>query len=180
MNTRCKLTDAAGKTFGTCQWGVNISHTAAGKGKKLCTSALIHYYEHPLLAVFADPIHGNYGETRQLWEFRPRRRVAHDSLKSGCKTGTTIRRIELPILTIEQRVAIGILCAARRYTDPQWRQWARQWLAGLERSAAASAASAAWAAESAARSTADVLTIIQQVVATPESEWATLMPEGKA
>ena len=95
----CKLTDKDGRTRGDCQWGEGVSHEATGQGTDLCSDAVIHYYADPLLAVFADPIHGNFGETSLLWEFKPDKEVNGSALKNGCKRGTTIKRIEKPIIT---------------------------------------------------------------------------------
>ena len=143
----CKLTDRNGQTRRGCQWGEGVSHKATGQGTALCSDGVIHYYTDPLLAVFADPIHGNFGETALLWEFEPDKEVASDALKKGCKRGTTIEQIEKPVITLEQRVSIAIKLALLVYTNPKFVLWANAWLSGKDRSA-----EAAWAAESAARS----------------------------
>jgi len=162
----CKLTDKDGKTQGNYQWGEGVSREAIGEGTALCSDGVIHYYADPLLAVFADPIHGDFGETSILWEFKPDKEVNGDALKKGCKKGTTIKRIGKPIITMEQRVTIAIKLALLVYEDPKFVLWARDWLSGKNRSAWA-AAEAAWAAAKAAESqnkNLDILAVIKDVI----------------
>jgi len=71
------------------------------------------------------------------------------SLKSGFKTVTTIRRIDLPVITLEQRIRISIYCALKQYSALSFVKWANAWLDGSDRSARAAEA-AARAAEAAA------------------------------
>ena len=60
MATLYKLTDARGYTRRFTHWGEGITHTAQGKGTNMCSPDVIHAYEHPLLAVFMNPIHRNF------------------------------------------------------------------------------------------------------------------------
>lgn len=130
-----KITDKNGQTRGGMQWGEGITHRASGKGKELCSDGVIHYYENPYLAVFANPIHGKYDPaTMLLWEFRPKRKVNSDALKSVCKEGTTVRRVPVPVLTTEQRVTIAIKCALPvSKENKKWVKWAQNWLSGKDR-----------------------------------------------
>ena len=154
----CKLTDKDGRTYEGCQWGENITNRAKGKGKALCSSGVIHYYEDPLLAVFANPIHGRFDlKTALLWEFKPKREINKDNLKCACKEGTTIKLIPIPEMTIEQRVEIAIRCSLEIKQKPKYVEWAKRWLDRTDRrraaadaaraAAAAAARAAAWAAE---------------------------------
>ena len=174
----CKLTDKNGQTNGHCHWGEGVRNTATGEGTRLCTDGVIHYYADPLMAVFANPIHGKYDpETMILWEFEPDSEVNRDDLKKACKSGMTVRPIPIPEITTEQRVEIGIRATKLVCEDKGWNEWADKWLSGEDRTykaawaawtdaaawdADAAAAAAAWAA---ARATAiDILAIIKQVV----------------
>ncbi len=148
-----KLTDEKGQTHGGCQWGENVTHTAEGKGKTLCSSDVIHYYEDTLLAVFANPVHANF-RNPILWEFKPQRKIGGDALKSACKTGRTIRQIPLPEITTLQKVEIGIRCVMLIYTGATWLKWAEGWLSGKAANAAYAAANAANAAAYAAANAA--------------------------
>src|SRR5690554_5166757 len=61
-----KLTDEHGKTHGNTQWGPNVTHFGTGKGE-LCGPGYIHAYEHPLIAVLLNPVHG-YFKNPRMWE----------------------------------------------------------------------------------------------------------------
>ena len=159
-----KLTDASYRTRDT-QWGEGITHEALGDGNELCTSDVIHVYDHPLKAVLFNPIHANI-EKPVLWEVKVRKVVASDGLKVGVKECTTVKQIPLPTITTEQRVRFAIYCALEVYNKPGFVRWAKGWLSGEDTSAdaaeaawtaagaaagAAGAAEAAWAAARAAR-----------------------------
>jgi len=124
-----KLTDKDDRTYGGCQWGEGISHTADGKGP-LCTEHWLHAAKHPLLAVLFNPLQGEYDlDTAHLWEGEGE--VGEDdSLKVGCTSFTTLRRIDLPVVTLYQRVRWAILCAMEVCREESWLRWANGWLAG--------------------------------------------------
>uniref|UniRef100_A0A6M3JU13 Uncharacterized protein n=1 Tax=viral metagenome TaxID=1070528 RepID=A0A6M3JU13_9ZZZZ len=130
-----KLTDQNDCTQGTCQWGENVTNTAKKGGPKLCTDTVIHYYDHPLLAVLLNPIHTNIKEPH-LWEGKGRG-IVHDGLKGGSKSFTTTKRIPLPTVTTNQRVRFGILITLEVYHDERFRVWAAGWLTGTDRSKSA-------------------------------------------
>ena len=142
-----KLTDKKGQTYGGLQWGENVSHKATGKGKELCTDAVIHFYIDPYLAVFANPIHAKFDNPR-LWEGKAKRIVNRDALKGGCKEFTTIRELPLPTITMEQRVEIAVRCAMKVHLNDSFQKWATEWLVNKDRTtrAADDAADAAYAA----------------------------------
>lgn len=131
-----KLTDENGKTRNNTQWGENVTHSAVGGSKELCSDGWIHFYTHPLIAVIMNPIHANF-KNPILWECETSGEEIHESLKSGCKTLTTIRKVNLPIVTLTQRVAFGILCSLRVCRDKDHVKWATKWLRGEDRSTAA-------------------------------------------
>ena len=147
-----KITDQDDRTYNGCQWGENVTHTSSGTGP-LCTEGWIHYYTDPLLAVLMNPIHGAFdNEAMRLWKCKAG--GAHKSdhgLKEGCTSLTTIRRVEIPKVSTEQRVRFAILCARAVCKDPGWVSWSDKWLAGTDRSAATAGeaakaeAKAAWA-----------------------------------
>jgi hypothetical protein len=106
-----------------------------------------------------NPSHADF-KNPLLWECEANGECAHEGqLKSGFKTVTTIRRIDLPVITLEQRIRISIYCALKQYSAPSFVKWANAWLDGSDRSARA-----AWAAARAAEAKFDLLTIIKSVV----------------
>ena len=146
--TLYKVTDENSQTYGGCQWGPGVTHIADGEGE-LCTEHWIHAYPHPLVAVFMNPIDGNYdAKTMKLWEAQGVVGATDHGLKVGCTTLTTVRRMEVPRITAEQRVAAAILCAKLVYDNAAWNSWADGWLSGADRSeeSAEDTAMAAWAA----------------------------------
>jgi len=153
-----KLTDSKDCTKDT-QWGENVTNKARGEGKNLCSHDVIHVYDHPLKAVMFNPIHTNFDEYH-LWEVKVKKVGANDTLKVGVKQCTTIRKIDAPIITTEQRVRFAILCALKVYKEKSFVDWANGWLSEKDKSASAAesaesaAWSAAWSAASAAKSAA--------------------------
>ena len=155
-----KLTNRNDQTRGGCQWGEGITHKATPGRGKLCSEYYIHAYTHPLLAILLNPIYVNFDlETAHLWEGKGRIAKKDYGLKVGCKTFTTTKRLDLPVIAPEQQVKFAILCAREVYKNMVWNKWADNWLFGKNRSAgaaawaaaeAAGAAGAAWAAAEAA------------------------------
>jgi hypothetical protein len=154
-----KLTDQNCETMNHTKWGEGVTHTAGGAGD-LCGPGWLHAYEDPILAVLLNPVHANIADPI-LWEAEGSGDVRRDGrLKIGVTSLTTVRRIDLPTVTTDQRVEFAIRCALEVCTDPQWRAWAMCWLDGTDRSAEAARAAraaaeaAAWAAVWAARESA--------------------------
>jgi hypothetical protein len=95
---------------------------------------------NPIHAGFANPL---------LWETDGEIGI-DGGLKVGCTKVTTLRIIDLPSITTEQRVRFGIYCAQEVCDLLAWREWADLWLSGEDCSELAASA-AAWAARSAAK-----------------------------
>ena len=160
MTKLYKLTDENSQTYTSTKWGPNVSHSTSGEGD-LCGEGWLHAYTHPLLAVLLNPIHANF-KNPILWEAKGIVGKSDYGLKIGCKKLTTLRQIEIPTLTAEQRIKFAILCAKSVCEDKVWNAWADKWLDGDGRSKAwadkwldgdgrskAWAAAAAWAAKAA-------------------------------
>ena len=151
-----KLTDENYQTEGGTKWGEGITHKATSKGEELCSTDVIHVYDHPLKAAMFNCIHANFTNP-VLWECKIKKVVANDQLKVGVKQCTTIKRLPLPQITINQRVYFAILCALQVYKEESFVQWAEEWLSGKDRTwtaaeaafAATEIAEAAGAAEAA-------------------------------
>ena len=138
---RYKLTDENGKTYGGCEWGPGVSHSAPGTGE-LCSDGWIHVYDSPCVAVMMNPCHADF-ENPRLWECEVSGNELNDhGLKRGVQKCMTVREIPMPVLTTEQRVEIVIQCAlydckTRYFTSDNFIRWAEWWLDGTDRSAAA-------------------------------------------
>lgn len=130
-----KLTNASDRTFNNCQWGPNVTVITSGKGG-LCGPGFTHWYDDPLLAVILNPIHGGFClKTAHLWEGEGTPVKFDRGLKFGCAKATTLKRIEMPEITLKQKMAFGLLCVLKTTKNKQWRKWAKNWLNGTDRSA---------------------------------------------
>ena len=165
-----KLTDKDDRTYGGCQWGKDVTHKASGKGE-LCTSGWIHYYSDPILALFMDPHHGNFGSTAHLWEVEVSGNIKTDrGLKFGTTELTTVKRLRKKRITREHRIRFAILCAKEVCHGEAWNKWADAWLDGTDRtSAAASAAAIATAYATAYVSAAEASAAEASAIATHAS-----------
>lgn len=177
--TLYKLTNENAQTYGGCQWGPGVEHTASGEGE-LCSRGWLHAYSDPLVAIFANPIHANFTSPR-LWEAEGYVGKRDGPLKLGCTRLRTMVEMELPPISMPVRVRVAITCAKTVYRDPAWNRWADSWLSGEDRSAAAAAAAeaeaeaaaaaAAWAAKAWAAGAFDLAAIIQQAIRDEDQLW---------
>lgn len=172
MTKLYKLTDAQGRTRAgednELTWAVGVEHKTAGTGTRLCTSDVIHAYEHPLIAVLMNPAHARFNPTTMRLFVAEGEIVAREGqLKCGVHTLKVVEEILVPTLTAEQRVKFAILCAKQVYKENAWNAWADKWLSDEDRFTAAAAARAAaaraWAAAAAAARAADLILIIEQL-----------------
>ena len=148
-----KLTDENDQTKNATQWGEGVTHTTDGKGD-LCGPGWLHAYEDPLLAVLHNPIHGAF-KAPHLWEAEGEGEVKRDGqMKIGVTRLTTVKRIDLPVVSTVQVIAYAILCGKAVCDNVVWNQWADRWLSGEDRTEASSltASAARYAADAAARS----------------------------
>lgn len=122
-----KLTDLNNETTNHTKWGEGVTHKASGAGSQLCTADCIHVYDHPLKAVMFNPIHAKFKEFH-LWECRVRQVVANDRLAVGVKECTTIKIIDAPVITTNQRVRFAILVELEVDNDVGFLKWAHGWL----------------------------------------------------
>ncbi len=141
-----KFTDEDNKTYGETKWGKGVVHEAPGGGE-LCTSAWIHAYTSPLVAVFMDPVHGGFTDddgNPNLWLCHGNFGI-NDGVKVGLRRLTTVKIIDIPAITMEQRMEVAIRIATRIYKGETWQRWAKSWRYGGNRLvAAASHADAAY------------------------------------
>jgi len=146
MTTLYKLTSLQSQTYNQTQWGENVTHELPVRDTyELCSYQVIHAYVSPELAVLMDPIQSSLLPNAILWEAKGDV-VTTDGTKVGCTKLTTLKRIPIPTITLEQRVTFAIKCALHVYKEPSWVAWAQAWLAGTNRAAADAADAAAYAA----------------------------------
>ncbi|MDD4242899.1 MAG: hypothetical protein PHG08_01170, partial [Bacilli bacterium] len=148
-----KLTDQNLQTYNGFQWELGVAAPELPAGGDLCSSSYYHAYTSPLLAVFLNSIHADI-ENPKMFEAEGFGELADDhGLKVGYKSMVLVKELELPAVTLTNRIAFGILCSLEVYKEPAFVTWAENWLNGTDRTieAAWAAARAAWAAARAAR-----------------------------
>lgn len=146
MSQFYKLTDENMQTFGGFQWELGKWVWAKGSLEQgLCSDGWIHGYEHPLLAVLFNSIHGCYEHLR-MFDIDVAGLARYDGqVKCGFRGVRLAREIDVPHVTTRQRVAFGILCAKAVFKDETWSKWADNWPRGEDGDTYPSAAYAAYA-----------------------------------
>ena len=141
-----KLTDHHMRTHDEFQWELGKEVTTDGNSNELCNKHWLHYYHHPLLAVLLNPIHADIDNPR-LFEAKALGKHLDDKgLKGGCTKMTLTKELELPEITLNQKIAFGILCSLEVYKEKGFVKWASNWLSGVNRTDAYAADAAARAA----------------------------------
>ena len=148
-----------------------MRHEITDTGTRLCTNQVFHFYPSAAMAAFANPIGAQIVNPR-CFEVEVEDVVNRDSIKGGCKAITRGQEVPVPVLTLEQRIEIGIRCALTVYKDPGFQSWANAWLSGEDRTAKAAADAPSYAAYAAGANgnTLDVDGIIKSVLAGSEGE----------
>jgi hypothetical protein len=136
------------QTYNNTQWELQQWKETDGEGD-LCSPGWLHYYSDPLLAAFLNPIHAGFAAPR-LFQVEVAGKVKEDhGLKLGCTKMRLVKELEMPAVTMEQRVKFGILCALEVCKNITFVQWAANWLDGTDRSKKAADAAAAARADAA-------------------------------
>ncbi len=180
-----KLTDEQGNTRNNTHWDVGTKHEVRRDLRicthPLCTSSYIHAYENPLVAVLMNPIHANF-KAPILWRAVGWVSRREGELKCGCFSLRIIEKLPLPEISVAQRIRIGIYSALSVCSEPDFVLWAKNWLAGTDRTVSAAAATAsayvanapaAHAAADAAAASAAASAAYTSAVANATSAYAT-------
>lgn len=140
-----KFTDKNGNTRDNTHWAAGITHTVSGV-PRLCSPTVLHAYTSPLLAELMHPAHVHFNNDMLFFECEGEVLVT-DGTKFGCQSLTAICEINRVSITVNQRIAFGILCSLETFKDSAYKKWAISWLDGSDRSES----SARRAADAAAR-----------------------------
>lgn len=137
MNTKphigYKLLTQEMTSHGGMKWEIGKLEKAKKEGTEMCTPQVLHFYSHPLLAVFANPIHASITNPR-LFEIEVEACVNKDNLKCASKTQRLVKELELPQLNGLQRQFVAINCVKLLPNPPSvWAEWADKWLSGEDR-----------------------------------------------
>lgn len=128
-----KLTNTNGITESRIKLVEGVTYVSNGTGDSKILGRF-RTYEHPLLARFFMQLHRS-NDTSLAWEIETKGKTnSVTQEQTWCSSLIPIKRIELPLITTEQRVGIAINCALEVFKDEQWRTWAYRWLSGADRS----------------------------------------------
>ena len=140
------LTDQQMKNSNGLQWDLGEPKEIAGGGP-LCLYGWLNAYESPLLAVLHNPIYESIQNPRLfVAETLDGKIIRNGQMRLGSSKMVLVREMDVPKVTVTQRVAYGILCAMESDGGEEFMSWATRWLAGEDRSRSA-AAVAAWEAK---------------------------------
>jgi len=132
----CKLTDSSGVTgtaFGHhTQWGRGITnHPLNNEAPKLCTSSVVHFYSHPLLASMMAPSVGIQYQT--CWSVLVDGKIITDGTKCGTSGSvTTLEKIRIPKIPQLDLIKASVLSTLPILAadQPKWRDIAERFLSG--------------------------------------------------
>jgi len=133
-----KLTTQDLKAHNGFQWEIGKKVTTDGSGE-LCSKGWLHCYSDPRLAILMNPIHANISNPK-LFEVECSGLHKDDKgRKEGFTEMTLIKEIDIPVLTINQKIAFAIYCSLAVCKEEQYILWANNWLSGVDRSGKAAA-----------------------------------------
>ena len=115
------------------KWEKNVPISISKPGNEMCSDQVLHCYNHPLLAAFLNPIHGDIHNPR-LFLISVDKIVNTDGLKFASKSQTILEEMPYPDISTEKRIEIAIRIAKTVYKDEKWNEWADRWLSGTDRS----------------------------------------------
>tara|TARA_Y100000034_G_scaffold74318_1_gene89420 strand:- start:9075 stop:9785 length:711 start_codon:yes stop_codon:yes gene_type:complete len=146
--TYYKLTDEKHQTYNKTQWFEGMTRrpllSTLEQPQPLCSSAWIHVYDSPHIAVIMNYKHARF-ENPVLWECKCSGYTLDDlGMKRGVKSCTTIKQIPLPEISLETRIEFAIRCVLqickvpdlpghRREEEEKFVNWAEKWLSGEDR-----------------------------------------------
>jgi hypothetical protein len=147
MQKYYKLLSKEMTSYNNTKWEIGVPISIIKEGNTMCSGEVLHCYNHPLLAVFLNPIHANIKEPK-LFEIEVDKIVNSDGLKFASKSQTLLKEIPLPEISLQKKIEIGIKIVKTVNKNKKWNLWADKWLSGKDRSNAA--AYAAYSADAAA------------------------------
>jgi len=158
MNIRYKLTKQDLTTYNKTKWVLNEWKETSGLGG-LCTEGWLHCYTSPLLAILLNPIHADIINPKLFKCEVEGKCLTDNGKKEGWTRMRIIEEIEIPQLSLINKIAFAISCALEVNNDKKFVLWANNWLENKDRSKeyayyAANAAYYAYYAANAANSAA--------------------------
>jgi hypothetical protein len=126
------ITDREGKDWQGRQWGEDVSHTETNDNYYFTC------YQSPTVAALMVAANDEY-KNHRLWVAEPFGDITNYDYREISTGMKTLREVETPTLTIEQRITFGIVCALNTVEHALFQQWGFNWLKGKDRSKEAAA-----------------------------------------
>ena len=124
----CKWVSKDMKTRNKTYWEVGVPNELPEEDDLwLCEPGLFHYCKHPLIAVMFKEFH-NCDFYTKLYKVVPEGRIIEGIDKCGATKLTLVEQLEIPKVTLKQRVAFAILCTLEVYKGASFIRWANNWL----------------------------------------------------
>ena len=120
------LTDADGRDWLNREWGPEKTHRTDNENHRP------HTYADPLTAVLLCPAFEAYVEPRIFKADGTG--SGDDSFRTSWASLTTLEEITPPVVTDEQRITFGVVCALNAVGQKEFGRWALDWLRGANRS----------------------------------------------
>jgi len=92
----------------------------------------LHCYSDPLIAILLNPINENIQNPR-IFEVEVDGKEAYNNMKYAYKKMRLIKEVNVPKITLEQKVKFAVLCALEVCTDNKFTSWAKDWYGGKKR-----------------------------------------------
>jgi hypothetical protein len=123
-----KLTTQDLITYRYCNWEIGKTNKTTGQPDYLCSSGYLHFYHHPLLSVFLNPIHANIDNPR-LFEAEVDGKLLDDfGTKGGCTEMTLVKELEFPNFELKHKFKTAIACASELLGNQELKNDFIEWL----------------------------------------------------
>ena len=128
----CKWLGQNMETWEDPKWEVGVPKELPVRNNlKLYEQGLFHYSPHPLIATLSVDFDDNY---KKLYEVLPEGMIVEGNNICGSTKLTLVKELEIPKVTLIQKIAFRIMCAKEIYKEPTFVEWANKWLSGENRS----------------------------------------------
>jgi len=124
------VTDQNNKTWRDIQWGENITHVEDNPNYHFAV------YDNPLVAAYMYPTYDGITDPK-IWEASGEGQSPDQiGFRNKYAKLTTLKEVEFQNPTTPQRMNFAILCAMNLVLHPEFRNWAIQYLRGIDQTKA--------------------------------------------
>ena len=120
------ITDGENKTIRDVLWGENITNEQHDN-----PNYLFSVYNDPLVAHMLNPAYEGY-KNPNIWEAEGNISQSF-GFRHECDKLTSIKKVDIANPTDDQRIAFAILCSLHLVSNSVYKNWAKEYLSGLDR-----------------------------------------------